>query len=42
MHPEAREELRLRFKLTVLEYAKQFSVTETCHEFEIPRSTFYR
>jgi transposase InsO family protein len=42
MHPEAREELRLRFKLTVLEYAKHFSVTETCREFEIPRSTFYR
>lgn len=42
MHPEAREELSIRLKLTVLDYAKYFSVTETCREFNIPRSTFYR
>lgn len=42
MHPEAREELKLRLKLTVLEYAKYVSVTEACREFNVPRSTFYR
>ena len=42
MHPEAREELNLRLKLTVLEYAKYISVTEACREFNVPRSTFYR
>jgi transposase InsO family protein len=42
MHPEAREELRTRFKRTVLEYAKYFSVTKTCREFNVPRSSFYR
>ena len=41
MHQEAREELRVRFKLAVLEYAKHFGVTETCREFNIARSTFY-
>src|SRR5260221_10401271 len=42
MHPEAREELSIRLKLTVLEYAKYFGATEICREFNIPRSTFYR
>jgi transposase InsO family protein len=42
MHPEAREELSIRLKLTVLEYAKYVGVTETCREFNVPRSTFYR
>jgi ACT domain-containing protein len=41
MHPEAREELNLRLKLTVLEHAKHLSVTETCREFNIARSNFY-
>jgi len=41
MHPEAREELRIRLQLTVLEYANHFSVTEACREFNVPRSTFY-
>lgn len=41
MHQEAREELRVRFKLTVLEYAKHFGVTPACREFSVPRSTFY-
>lgn len=42
MHPEAREELRLRLKLVVLEYASYFGATEACREFNIPRSSFYR
>ena len=42
MHQEAREELSVRLKLTVLEYAKYFGVTEACREFNVPRSTFYR
>jgi transposase InsO family protein len=42
MHQEAREELSIRLKLTVLEYAKHFGVTEACREFNVPRSTFYR
>jgi len=42
MHPEAKEELRRRLKLTVLEYAKYVGVTEACREFNVPRSTFYR
>lgn len=42
MHPEAREALQLRFKLTILEYAKHFGVTETCQEFNVALSSFYR
>lgn len=42
MHPEAKEELRRRLKLTVLEYAKYLGVTEACREFNVPRSSFYR
>ncbi len=41
MHKEAREELRLRFKLLVLEWASHFGITETCREFEVAKSTFY-
>lgn len=41
MHPEAREELRVRFKLAVLEYANDIGVTRACKEFNVPRSTFY-
>jgi len=41
MHPEAKEELRARFKFVVLEYAKHVSVTKTCREFNVARSTFY-
>lgn len=41
MHPEAKKELRLRFKLIVLDYANHFGPSETCREFEIPTSTFY-
>jgi hypothetical protein len=42
MHPEAREELRLRRNLAVLEYAKYFGATEACRELNVPRSSFYR
>ncbi|GEM_PF-1956923 len=41
MHPEAREELRVRFKVTILEYAKVIGVSKTCREFDVARSTFY-
>ena len=41
MHKEAREELRIRFKLTVLEYANHVGVTKACREFNVSRSTFY-
>jgi transposase len=42
MHKEAREELRIRLKLVVLEYAKHVGVVKACREFNVPRSTFYR
>lgn len=42
MHREAREELRVRFQLTVIEYANHFGVTKACREFKVSRSTFYR
>jgi hypothetical protein len=41
MHPEAVEELRVRFKQTVLEIAKVSSNAEACREFNVPRSSFY-
>lgn len=41
MHKEAREELRIRFKLAVLEYANHLGATKACKEFNVPRSTFY-
>jgi transposase-like protein len=41
MNQEAREELRIRFKLAVLEYANHVDVTKACREFNIPRSTYY-
>jgi transposase InsO family protein len=37
-----KEELRVRLKLIVLEFANQFGVTKTCKEFNVPRSSFYR
>ena len=42
MHKEAREELRVRLKLVVLELACHLGVIKTCREFNIPRSSFYR
>lgn len=41
MHPEAREELRVRFKQAVLEYASALGVRKACREFNVARSTFY-
>jgi transposase InsO family protein len=42
MHPEAEEELRVRLKLVVLEFAQDWGVTKACREFNVPRSSFYR
>jgi len=42
MHKEAREEFRVRIKLTVLEYASHLGVTKACKEFNVPRSSFCR
>ena len=42
MHQEAKNALRIRLALAVLEYARHFGVTEACREFNVPRSTFYR
>ena len=41
MHKEAEEELKVRFKFVVLEYANLIGVTKACKEFDVPRSTFY-
>ena len=41
MHPEAKEELRVRFKLVVIELASHFGVRRICKEYSVPRSTFY-
>ena len=41
MHPEAKKELRARFKFIVLDQAKYGGVTKACREFEVPRSSFY-
>jgi len=42
MHKEAEEELRVRLKLIVLEFAEHLGVTKACQEFEVPRSSYYR
>ncbi|MCB0017788.1 MAG: helix-turn-helix domain containing protein, partial [Anaerolineales bacterium] len=42
MHKEAREELRVRFKVLALDLAAHLGATRTCREFKVPRSTFYR
>ena len=42
MHKEAREELRVRLKLVVLELADHLGVTKACREFDVPRSSYYR
>jgi len=41
MHPEAREELRVRFKNTVLEIAAHLGVMKTCRELGVAKSTYY-
>ena len=42
MHQEAQEELRGIFRVAVLEIAQDRSVTQTCQDFKVPRSSFYR
>ena len=42
MNKEAREELRVRLKLIVLEFADHLGVTKVCQEFNVPRASFYR
>ena len=42
MHKEAREELDVRFKILILDLTEHTSVTKTCREFNVPRSSFYR
>ena len=42
MNKEVRDAFRIHYKWTVLRYAEiTRSVTQTCHTFEVPRSTFY-
>lgn len=41
MHPEAKEQLKVWFKLRVLEYAKHLGATAACREFKVARSSFY-
>jgi len=42
MHKEAQEELRVRLKLAVIEFADQLGVTKAYQEFNVPRASFYR
>jgi transposase InsO family protein len=42
MQRETEEELRVRLKLVVLEFAYHFGATIACREFNVPRSSFYR
>ena len=42
MHKEAREELKVRLKLVVLELANHFGASKACQECNVPRSSFYR
>ena len=37
MHQEAREELSIRLKLSVLEYTKYFGVTAACRKFDVEK-----
>jgi transposase InsO family protein len=42
MNKEVRDELKLRHKMAVLEYARLCgNASEACSEFEVPRSSFY-
>ena len=42
MHKEAREELRVRLRLVVLELTHHLGVTKACREFDVPRSNYCR
>ena len=41
MHKEAREVLRVRFRLNFLEYADIVEVTGACKEFVVARASLY-
>ena len=41
MPKEARDEMRVIFRVAVLEYAKNNCVTQTCQGLKVPRSSFY-
>ncbi len=42
MVKEVRDELRIMFKMRILEFAQLYGdPSEACREFEVPRSTFY-
>ena len=41
MHTEVREELKVRFKVVVLEYAKLIGVSKTVCELGVAQSAFY-
>ena len=42
MQKEVQEELRVRFKLVVLDLAQDLGVTKVCQEYDVPRASFYR
>jgi hypothetical protein len=42
MHEEAKKELRVIFKHSILELASHSSAVKVCQEFNIPSSTFNR
>jgi transposase len=42
MQKEVPEELRVRLKPAVIEYADQLGVTESCRKCKVPRASFYR
>ena len=41
MHKEAKDELKIKLALAVLELANRCGVLKACWEFNIPRSTFF-
>jgi len=42
MNKEVKEELRIRKKMMVLEFAERIgNVVKACREFEVPKSSFY-
>ena len=43
MIKEVKEELAIRRKMVVLEWARELgNVTKACREFDVPRSSFYK
>ncbi len=41
MHPEAKEQIKVWFKLRVLDYASHFGATEACKDFKVAKSSYY-